>query len=98
VIEMERLDKVHPVLEGIIMDAALKAVDALFIKVIIHSYTCMYSQEYTHDVYSYTLYFRAKTEVVLILKAWLSSSQNVLENCLERYSTSNILTLNMSQH
>ena len=30
---MEKLEKVHPVLEGIIMDAALKAVDALLIKV-----------------------------------------------------------------
>ena len=30
---MEKLDKVHPVLEGIIMDAALEAVDRLFTKV-----------------------------------------------------------------
>jgi hypothetical protein len=46
VIEMEKLDKVHPVLEGIIMDAALKAVDTLFIEVnsivllLLHNYTC----------------------------------------------------------
>ena len=43
VIEMGRLKKVHPVLEGIIMDAALKAVDAL-IKVslinMMHICTC----------------------------------------------------------
>lgn len=26
---MEKLEKIHPVLEGIIMDAALKAVDEL---------------------------------------------------------------------
>ena len=41
---MEKLGKVHPVLEGIIMDAALKAVDTLFIKVnILYSdnYMCM---------------------------------------------------------
>ena len=33
VIEMEKLEKIHPVLEGIIMDAALKAVDALLTNV-----------------------------------------------------------------
>ena len=33
VIEMEKLEKVHPVLEGIIMDAALKAVDTLLANV-----------------------------------------------------------------
>jgi hypothetical protein len=30
---MEKLEKVHPVLEGIIMDAALKAVDTLLTNV-----------------------------------------------------------------
>ena len=49
-------------------------------------------------LYSYTFYFRAKPKVVLILKAWLSSGQNVLENYWEVYLTSSILTLNMSQH
>lgn len=33
VIEMETMEEVHPMLEGIIMDAALKAVDGLLAKV-----------------------------------------------------------------
>jgi hypothetical protein len=91
---MEKLNTVHPVLVGIIMDAALKAVDTLFIKVdFIQLY--MYIVKSTHDIYCCTL--REKSKIVLILKAWLNSSQTVLENCSEGYSTSTMI-LNMCQH
>ena len=44
---MEKLDKVHPVLEGIIMDAALKAVDTLFIKVNFIKYLYVHVVKYS---------------------------------------------------
>ena len=51
---MENLDKVHPVLEQIIMDAALKAVDILYIKVIV-VFVC--SQENSLCVYYIAIHF-----------------------------------------
>ena len=50
VIEMEKLKKVHPMLEGIIMDAALNAVDALLTNVSRNYY-------YVASIYTVSSYF-----------------------------------------
>jgi hypothetical protein len=83
------------------MDAALKAVDTLLTNVSLIDFYAVDLRSYTPEVLS-SSYFRVddikSNKRILTLKVSLSRSQSVLESYWEKYLTSNILSLTMSQH